>query len=156
MARQGGSYAFLNDQLSTVDKAGLLRTVPLLSDISDDYLLAIARHGKDVRVNPGDVLVREGDAGNDLMLLLEGTAEVRKGGQSLNRMGAGDYFGEISLLDGQPRSADVVATSPARVLILDHASFDQVMASEPTLARKLVLNLCRMIRGGAAPEVAEA
>jgi CRP/FNR family cyclic AMP-dependent transcriptional regulator len=152
MATHTGSYGFLGDQLSTIEKANLLRSVPLLSGISDEYLLAIARHGGDIRANAGDVLVREGEPGNELMLLLEGTADVQVGGKTVNQMGPGEYFGELSLLDGGLRSADVVASSPTRVLTVGHAAFTQVMNSEPSLAPKIVQNLCRMIRSqGTAP-----
>lgn len=146
MATQSGPYGFLGDQLSTLEKARLLRSVPLLSDVSEDYLMAIARHARDIRANNGDTLVREGDQGNELMLLLDGNVSVQRNGQSVNTMGPGEYFGELSLLDGEPRSADVVAVSPARVLTIDHPAFEQVLASEPSLAQKIILNLCRMIR----------
>lgn len=147
MASQSGPYGFLGDQLSTLDKAQLLRSVPLLSDISDEYLRALARHGRDLRLNSGDVLVRQGDAGSELLLLLEGTANVERQGKVLNSLKAGDHFGELSVLDGQPRSADVVAAAPVRVLTIDHAAFSQVMASEPSLAPKIIASLCRMIWG---------
>lgn len=146
MATQSGPYGFLGDQLSTLEKARLLRSVPLLSDISDDYLMAIARHARDIRAEAGETLVREGDAGGELMLLLDGNVDVQRGGNTLNTMGPGEYFGEVALLDGQPRSADVVATSPARVLTIDHPAFEEVLSSEPSLAQKIILNLCRMIR----------
>ena len=152
MARQSGPYGFLGDQLSTLEKARLLRSVPLLSDISDAYVMAIARHAQDIRAKAGDVLVREGDAGNDLMLLLDGTANVQRDGRTLNTMGPGEYFGELSLLDGQPRSADVVAASEARVLTVDHPAFEQILANEPSLAQKIILNLCRMIRSKGTPD----
>jgi CRP-like cAMP-binding protein len=138
----------LGDTLSTTDKARLLRSVPLLSDVSDQYLLALARHGRDIRAQAGDVLLREGDAGGELMLLLEGNAEVRKGETKINDLHPGDYFGELSLLDGQPRSADVVASAPTRVMTVDHVAFEAIMSSEPSLAPKIVQNLVRMIRGG--------
>lgn len=147
MATQGGPYGFLGDQLSTLDKAQLLRSVPLLSDISENYLRASARHSRDLRLDSGAVLVREGDAGNELLLLLEGIATVEHQGKALNTLKAGDHVGELSLLDGQPRSADVIASSPVRVLTIDHAAFDQVVANEPSLAPKIIASLCRMIRG---------
>lgn len=146
MERESGPYEFLGDKVSTIEVANYLRAVPLLSDINDDYLLAIARHGQEIRVNPGDVVVREGDVGSELVVLLEGNVQVQRGGETISTMAPGDYFGELSLLDGQPRSADVVAATPVRALTLDQAAFDQVLMSEPSLNRKIILNLCRMIR----------
>lgn len=153
MPTESGPYGFLSEQLSTMDKVGLLRSVPLLSEISDEYLLAIARHGRDYRVDAGEVLIREGDVGNDLVLLLEGNANVQRGTQILNKLQPGDHVGEISLLDGQPRSADVIAETPVRVLTIDHVAFAQILESEPNLTRKIVLGLCRMIRRGIEPKV---
>ena len=139
-------YEFLGEQSSTTGRVEALRKVPLFADLSDEYLLAVGRHGQEVNAQPGDVLVREGDTGRDFGLILDGVVRVEHGGTTLTRLGAGDFFGEMALLDGQPRSANVIADSPARLVIIDSVSFGQLMDAHPDLTRKLLLTLCARLR----------
>jgi CRP-like cAMP-binding protein len=79
-------------------------------------------------------------------LILEGTAETSTGGTVLSTLAAGDYFGEISLLDGQPRSATVTATSDLTTLAIPEWNFSRLVDEHPEMMRALVIALCSRIR----------
>jgi HEAT repeat protein len=105
-----------------------LRRISLFSSLTLDQLDAIAQLASEVTYAPGETIVRQGDSGNELYLVLEGVADVylAYGTQSqlrVNSIEAVDYFGEMAVLDGEPRSATIVAREPCRLLTLDSGSF---------------------------------
>src|SRR5436853_4645472 len=85
-----------------------LAEVPLFQGLSKRHLRRVAKLARIRRFAPGSALVRTGDAGRSFFVLLDGTAKVMRAGGRSRRLGMGDYFGEMALLDGAPRSADVV------------------------------------------------
>src|SRR5438874_7932655 len=87
------------------------RSVPLFSDVSEKGLRAIVSAADELDEPAGKVMVREGDLRRDLFVITAGTAEVTQGGRRLRQLGAGDFFGEIALLCGGPRTATVTATT---------------------------------------------
>ena len=95
-----------------------LKAIPLFANLDDKDLGVIATFANEVSVSEGDTLVREGDFSYELMAIEEGTAEVRKDGQRLADLGPGDFFGEMGVLANEMRTADVVATSPMRLITL--------------------------------------
>jgi len=124
----------------------LLGQCPLFSGISDKHLERIYDLAKEVRFPAGEELTEEGKQGARFYLILEGDAEVSIRGQSRGTRGPGDSIGEYSLLDGQPRSATVVAKTPVRTLSLASWNFRPLLAEEPSLAEALLVELCRRLR----------
>ena len=102
-----------------MDKARL-KAIPMFADLDDADLQKIATFAGETSVSEGDTLVREGDFSYELIAIEEGTAEVRRAGQKIAELGPGDYFGEIGTLKNELRTADVVATSPMRLITLTH------------------------------------
>jgi CRP/FNR family transcriptional regulator, cyclic AMP receptor protein len=100
------------------DRIDLLKTVPLFSGLSLKQLNEVARHLEEVPVPRGIMLAREGQAGNEFFVVLEGKAAVRRRGRRIATLGGGDFFGEMSLLDGAPRSATVSAETDGVVLVM--------------------------------------
>ncbi len=94
----------------------------------------------------GDFIVRKGETGIGFYLIAEGNVEVRSDGQVLSRLGAGQFFGEMSILDGKPRSADVVALEPSRCLALSAWSFKSIVSSHPKMALKLLQESVRRLQ----------
>jgi CRP-like cAMP-binding protein len=82
--------------------------------------------------------VREGDDDRDLLLLVEGTAEVRSGRKWLNALEEGDFFGEIALVAGGPRTATVTATADATLLVLEETAFRALLDRLPRVRGKLL------------------
>jgi CRP-like cAMP-binding protein len=95
-----------------------LRAVPMFAGMDDEELRRIATFATEDSASPGTVLVREGDYSNELVAIEEGTADVLRHGQRIARLGPGDVFGEIGVLQKELRSASVVATSPMRLVKL--------------------------------------
>jgi CRP-like cAMP-binding protein len=95
-----------------------LKTLPLFQSFSEDDLRKIAPFAEEHSVGQDETVVREGDYSYDLMIIEEGTAEVRHGGEKIAELGPGDFFGEMGILERDRRNADVVATSPMRLISL--------------------------------------
>jgi CRP-like cAMP-binding protein len=95
----------------------------------------------------GATIVRAGEPGTSFFMILEGEAKVLSpGGRVLNRLLPGDFFGEISLLDGGPRTASVIADTPMSLLALARTDFQTVLAEEPAVAVKLLQHSAGMLR----------
>jgi CRP/FNR family transcriptional regulator, cyclic AMP receptor protein len=95
-----------------------LKSIPLFQSLSADDLRKIAPFAEEHSVGQGETIVRQGDYSYDLMIIEEGQAEVRHDGQKIAQLGAGDFFGEMGVLERDRRNADVVATSPMRLITL--------------------------------------
>jgi CRP-like cAMP-binding protein len=95
-----------------------LKAIPLFSGLSDKALNTVAVFASETSVSAGKRLVHEGDYSYDLIVIESGTADVIKGGEVVGSLGPGDVFGEMGMLSGGRRTADVVATSPMRLITL--------------------------------------
>lgn len=115
-----------------------LAGVPLFSHCSKADLSTIARAGREVSHRDGTVLAREGDPGLGFFLILEGTARVTIGGRAKAKLGAGDFFGEISVLDGGPRSASVIASSPVRLFGITSWVLRGLLKTHPSIGVKML------------------
>jgi CRP-like cAMP-binding protein len=129
-----------------VDKIDDLKKVPLFSALNRRHLDVIARHADEVKRDAGTTLARQGARGLEFLLIVEGSARVEKDGKVIARLGAGDFFGEMSLLDGKPRSATVVADSPVALLVVDMRSFSGLLDTVPGLSKKVMATLCERLR----------
>ena len=97
-------------------------------------------------VPAGKVLVEEGTVGREFFLIVDGSARVERQGKKVAVLGAGSYFGELSLLDRRPRSATVVSETDLDVLVLDQRHFNALLDSVPTIARKLLSAMATRLR----------
>jgi CRP/FNR family transcriptional regulator, cyclic AMP receptor protein len=123
-----------------------LTTVPIFSALSKKDLQKIARASDEVVIEEGRAVVQEGTSGHEAFVILEGKASVERKGLKVADLGPGDYFGELALLDGGPRTATVIATTPLTVLVLGQREFSGVLDSVPGLAHKLLATLATRIR----------
>src|SRR5581483_11215674 len=103
-------------------KVDLIKSVPLFSHCSKAQLAALAAEADELDVAEGTELTREGDRGREFMVLVEGTADVKRNGRRIARLGPGDFLGEIALISGAPRTATVTTTSAGRILVLTDRS----------------------------------
>jgi CRP/FNR family cyclic AMP-dependent transcriptional regulator len=122
-------------------KIELLKRVPLFAGCSKTELRELALVADELDLREGRTLVREGQAGREFFVLVEGGVRVSRKGRKLNDLGAGDWFGEIALLTNTPRTATVTATSPIRVLVITDRSFRRVVESMPKIALKVLSTL---------------
>lgn len=124
-----------------------LAKVDLLSGLSEDDLNLVVEAGTTFTHPPGQVVIRSGAEGPGLRLVLEGEATVDVGGTPRGSLGVGDYFGEISLLDGHPASATVTAgESGLRTFAVSPANFVALLDRNPRMARTVMLALCSRLR----------
>jgi CRP/FNR family cyclic AMP-dependent transcriptional regulator len=124
----------------------MLQKTPLWSGLAEKELRVIARSFKELNYESGDVIVRKGEAGIGFYLIVDGTVEVRSDGRILSKLGPGQFFGEMALLDGQPRSADVVALEPSRCLAMSSWSFNGIVSEHPKIALKMLQEFVRRLR----------
>ena len=132
-----------------MDEAGtvkLLGSTQVFSDLSQKELGLIARQAKEMTFSPGDLLTSEGHEGGRFFIVCEGDASVSIGGEQMGRVGPGDSFGEIALIDGRPRSASVVAETPMRVMTLASWNFRPLLTEYPSITLKLLLQMCARLR----------
>jgi CRP/FNR family transcriptional regulator, cyclic AMP receptor protein len=127
-----------------------LKTVPLFSGCSARELASLSRFLTVVDVPAGRAIVKEGNPGAGLYVLLEGQTKVVIGDRTRKRLGPGDFFGEISLLDRGPRTATVVAETPVRTLTLSSWNFRAALKEHPSMAVKLLEELARRVRTASA------
>ena len=116
----------------------MLRAVPLFSTCSRPELESIAGLGTRTTVPAEKELTRQGQPGREFFLVVGGTARCLIDGREVARFGPGDFFGEMSLLDGRPRTATVVATTDLDVLVLDRREFATLLDELPGISRKLL------------------
>jgi CRP/FNR family transcriptional regulator, cyclic AMP receptor protein len=123
-----------------------LAEVPLFAHLSGRDLRKVHAVTEEYEYPEGAVIAKEGGPGDAFFVILEGQAEVRRGGKRVAALWPGDFFGEISLLDGGPRTATVSAQTPLRCLILLHDSFVRLLASDGTFAVKVLRGAARRLR----------
>jgi CRP-like cAMP-binding protein len=127
-----------------------LRSVPLFAGSTSEQLAEIAQLVDEIHVPAGRRLIREGGQGHEFLVLVEGEAEVWRAGSLVCRLGPGDFVGELSLLSGGPRTATVVTTTPAHVLVFTDRAFSRIAERVPGVGLKLM----RAVAQRALPEAA--
>jgi CRP/FNR family transcriptional regulator, cyclic AMP receptor protein len=115
-----------------------LAEVPLFSACTKTELRTIARLGTSLNVPNGSILTQQGKAGFEFFLLLEGMARCLVDDREVATLDAGEFFGEMALLDHGPRHATVVADGPVRVLVLDAREFAKLLDTSPKISLKLL------------------
>jgi CRP-like cAMP-binding protein len=138
--------SFFGGRISQDDKIARLEDVGLLAGCSRRQLRAIARISEVIEVPAGTVLARAGTPGDEFFLILDGSARVEVSPRKHSRLQPGQYFGEMSLLDGGPRSASVVADTPLRLLVIKRRDFTTLLREAPELTQSLLATLSRRLR----------
>lgn len=123
-----------------------LAAVPLFDGFSKRHLRRLAREADAVVFEPGHPIVEEGQAGEAMFVVLSGTARAVRGGRRVGALIPGDFFGELSALDGGPRTASVVPDTPMEVLRLFRHTLRKMVEEEPALAMGLLEGLARRLR----------
>ncbi len=124
----------------------MLRTIPLFADCDDKQRAFIATQVDEVDFAAGRDLCREGASGGEFFVILSGTADVRRQGRHLRELYPGDFFGEIALLDGGPRTATVTAKTAMRCLVLSRSQFQNVIRQNTTIAVTVLETLGERLR----------
>jgi CRP-like cAMP-binding protein len=115
----------------------LLKKIPLFAEVPDEDLRKVATFATTEEFTEGETVVKEGGFSNHFYAIQEGTVKVEKAGEPLAELGPGDVFGEQGLLEGQERSASVVATSPLRVIKIEHWELSRMRKAMPQVVEEL-------------------
>ncbi len=126
--------------------ADLLAGVPLFAGLSRRHLRRLAEHADETSFHQKEVIVKEGQPGGTFYIVVEGEARVSQRSKTIGTLGPGDFFGEISLLDGGPRTADVVALTPVRAIRIFKRTFDRLVAEEPAVASRVLAVVAGRLR----------
>ena len=108
-----------------------LKEVPFFANLKKKDLSLIAQNADELDVRAGKVLAREGDIGQEFFVIEAGTAEVKRGGDTLAQLGPGDFFGEMALLEEDRRVATVTATSDMTLIVMNRSSFRSIESTMP-------------------------
>ena len=123
-----------------------LAAVPLFSACSRRELRAIAQLGTPVDAEEGAYLTEEGKPGREFFLVLEGEASCRVHDKEVSRFKSGGYFGELALLHGGLRTADVIAVTPMELLVFDAREFRSMLMTTPNIGVKMLSNLAERLQ----------
>ena len=130
-------------------KVELLKGVPLFSKLDKKALQDVAHIADELDLPAGKEMATEGDRGREFFVLLKGEADVTRGGEKINTMKEGDFFGEIALVTKMPRTATVTATSDVDVLVITERAFDDLLKKSPAIGRSVAEALVERV----APEL---
>ena len=136
---------------ATGGKLSVLRKHPYFADLEPDAFDQLCRYAKHTTLKRGATIASKGDPGTSLFAVISGTVKISVSSPDgrnaiLNLIGPGEIFGEVALLDGLSRSADVIANTNCELFIIDRRDFIPFVRSQPTLAMKLIELLCERLR----------
>ena len=127
-------------------KVALLHKVPLFRDLSRRQLERIAGLADELDIPAGKRLATAGETGQELFVIVDGHATVKVGRGRTSRLGPGEFFGEMSLIDGGPRSATVEAAVDMKLLVVGRREFWSLLNAAPSLGLKIMSTLSRRVR----------
>lgn len=130
----------------TVEKVVVLKSVPMFARATEEELADVAAILEEVRVGEGETVFRKGEMGNSLYVIVEGRVRVFDGERTIAHLGERDVFGELALLDPEPRNASIEAVEATHLLRLDQEAFSELMAGNIDIVRGVLAVLCERLR----------
>ena len=137
--------------LTADDRAALIGACPLFRGLVPADLAAVAAAAIEVDFPADHVIARQGEIGTGFFVVIEGRVRVVRDGEELARLGTGDFFGEMSVIDGLPRVAQVVTVEPTRCLALASWEFERVILDHPTIGLAILRGLSARLRSKTDP-----
>ena len=124
----------------------LLSRTQLFAGVDEEGLARVADRIRELDVPADRVIARQGEIGTGFFVIASGMVRVVRDGETLVELGPGDFFGELSVLDGKPRNAQVVSTEPTVCLALATWDFEAVVAEQPSVALAILRELAGRLR----------
>ncbi|HXG26821.1 MAG TPA: cyclic nucleotide-binding domain-containing protein [Candidatus Binatia bacterium] len=129
------------------DKVEILRGVPLFADLDDRALQAVAVLSREQQRRAGEVLMLEGEPGDEFYVIVDGTVRIERRGRTIRSMTAGGFLGEIALIEHRPRTATATCTSDVTLLALRQHEFDRLLETMPAVHERICATIARRERG---------
>lgn len=126
-------------------KVDLIKRVPLFKAAKKGELEQIASIADEIDLPAGKAIITEGDTGREFIVLIDGTADVERGGKKIDEIGPGDFVGEIALISKTPRNATVTTTSPVRALVITDRAFRKLLDDSPEIQIGVLLALAERL-----------
>ncbi len=124
----------------------LLKKTPIFANTSEESLRSLLKSAIQKTVESGTKIVEKGQSGLGFYLILSGKADVLSGGKKLAEFGEGSFFGELSVIDGAPRTADVVAKTDTTCLVISQWAMRSIINTHPEIALSMLEELVRRLR----------
>jgi CRP-like cAMP-binding protein len=115
-----------------------LASIPLFAQCDKKELAEIAKLATEIEIEAGREFIKEGEYALEMVVIVDGTATVSRGGEKIATLGAGDVVGELALLTRRPRNATVTADTKLDILVIDSGGFDALLDDIPGLAKRLL------------------
>lgn len=132
--------------ISTVEKVLFLKSIDLFSQIPGEDLARVAQIAEELEFEDGERIMQEGEMGDSMYLIVDGVVQVFKGERKVVELSERECVGEMAILDSEPRSATVQASSPVRTLRIAREDFYELMNEKAEIARGIIKVLTRRLR----------
>ena len=132
--------------MATDGKMEALRSVPIFSDLKPDDLRRVEQLADEVDLPAGQVLMRQGETGSQMFIILEGEARVERDGREIAVAGHGDVLGEMSIVAEEPRVATATLTKPSRLFVIAHREFHTLLDDHPSVRDCVLRVVARRVR----------
>jgi CRP-like cAMP-binding protein len=142
----GPSRRRIHVTLTRDRRTELLGACPLFGGVVGDDIAAIAERAIEVDFPADHVIARQGEIGTGFFVVVDGGVRVVRDGEEIARLGVGDFFGEMSVIDGLPRTAQVIATAPTRCLALATWDFERLILDHPRIGLAILRGLSARLR----------
>jgi hypothetical protein len=136
----------METKLLTIEKVMILKTTEIFKETAEDLLVDISKILKEMTFYEGDQIVKKGDIGTCMFIIYSGRVKVHDGDLIYTEFKNGDFFGELSLLDTEPRSASVTALEDSLLLRIDQTAFYEIMSDRSEVIREIMKILCGRLR----------
>jgi hypothetical protein len=140
------TMTMVESKLLTIEKVMALKTTEIFHETADDILVDVAHILKEVSFRKGQVIVEKNEVGTCMFIIYSGAVKVHDGDLAFATLKSRDFFGELSLLDTEPRSASVTALEDSLLLRIDQQAFYEIMADRSEVIREIMRILCRRLR----------
>ena len=132
--------------IATVEKVLFLKSVDLFSHIPGEDLAQVAGIAQEVTFEQGELIIQEGEMGDSLYLIIDGQVSVHRESQELTKLGEKESFGEMAILDNEPRSASVTAAEDVTCLKVSREDFYDLMSEKIEIAHGIIRVLTHRLR----------
>lgn len=132
--------------LLALEKVLLLKSAGIFAEIPDESLVEVASALEEMTVGPGTEIIKKGDLGTSLYIIVEGRVRVHDGDKVLAELGESEVCGELSALDPEPRMASVTAIQPTHLFRISQHSLFELMSEHAAIAKGIIRVLCRRVR----------